>query len=79
MGKQKQLLFEIVIDFEKIDEQKRFYKNKNALLLVKQINKNFNKSLNKSDLVRRILNEIVMSDYDKIALLKICFSKKSEL
>ena len=38
----------------------------------------FHNSLNKSDLVRKILNEVVLSNDEILRLLRICFKKESE-
>jgi len=78
MGKQKKLLKGILDCFSNLNDPK--LQNRNAQIYNRAlIVYYFKNSLNKSNLVRRILNEIVMSDDDKLVLLKICFLKKSEL
>lgn len=75
MGKQKQLLKKIITEFEfyshTINDLKQEYA-KNEIRIC------FKRSLNKSDLVRKILNEVVLSNDEKILLLRICFKKESE-
>lgn len=76
MGKQKKILTEIIKQFE-------FYlvtdvTGNDRLKTKKKIWELFHNSLNKSDLVRKILNEVVLSNDEILRLLKICFKKESE-
>jgi len=78
MGKQKKILTEILKSFDCLDNPK-FQSRNDQIFHQLMINHLFRKSKNKSDLVRRILNEIVLDDENKINLLRICFLKESEL
>lgn len=47
-------------------------------IFAENINRLFRTSKNKRDLVRMILNEIVLSNDEIVSLLRICFKKESE-
>lgn len=75
MGKQKKLLTEIIESFERLNDpglNNRNSKTFNSSL----INVLFYRSKNKSDIVRRILNEVVLSNQEIIELLRLCFKKR---
>lgn len=72
MGKQKQLLKEIIELFYKIGLV-RDYKKRNEYRV--KIYTLFNLSDNKRDLTRRILNGVVISQDDIVELLKYCYFK----
>lgn len=63
MGKQKKILSDILDSF---------------LLRYnpKQIRKAFKRSLNKYDIIRRILNDVVLSNDEIVQLLRIIFNKQ---
>ena len=76
MGKQKKILTEIIKQFQ-------FYlvsdiTGNDRLKTKIKIWELFHNSLNKSDIVRKILNEVVLSNDEILRLLKICFKKESE-
>lgn len=75
MGKQKKLLIEIIESFERLNDPG--LNNRNAKTFNNSlINILFHRSKNKSDIVRRILNEVVLSNEEIIELLRICFKKR---
>jgi benzoyl-CoA reductase/2-hydroxyglutaryl-CoA dehydratase subunit BcrC/BadD/HgdB len=73
MGKQKQILKKIISDYQEylitLNEMKQDF-------LIKQIKIWFKKSLNKNDLIRKILNEVVLSNDEIVTLLRIIFNKR---
>jgi len=74
MGKQKKILKNILQCFENLSAET--LQNKSAKLFNESLIKiYFKKSLNKSDLVRRILNEVVLSNDEIIELLRVIYSK----
>ena len=75
MGKQTKILKTILIHFENLRSET--LQNCNAKTFNKSIIQiYFKKSLNKSDLVRRILNEVVLSNDEIIELLRIIYTKE---
>ena len=76
MSKQKKLLSEIITTFKNYVELFPYDDIKSEQ---KKINKAFKRSLNKRELTRIILNEVVLSNDEIVALLRICFKKESEL
>lgn len=75
MGKQTKILKTILTHFENLNSEtlKKWHSttyNKNIIKMY------FKKSLNKSDLVRRILNDVVLSNDEIIELLRIIFNKE---
>lgn len=74
MGKQTKILKNILRCFENLSAET--LQNKSAKLFNESLIKiYFKKSLNKSDLVRRILNEVVLSNDEIIELLRVIYSK----
>lgn len=76
MGKQQKTLKSIIRHYELFSQspikgnQKEF---------VYQMRIAFKRSLNKSDIVRKILNECVLSETEIIEVLKILFSKEKDI
>lgn len=77
MGKQRKILIEIIKLFQFTTSQQIFLASQ-ALDAHKKMRKLFFSSLNKSDLIRKILNEVVLSDEEILTLLRILFKKESE-
>jgi len=74
MGKQTKILKNILQCFENLSAET--LQNKSAKLFNESLIKiYFKKSLNKNDLVRRILNEVVLSNDEIIELLRIIYDK----
>jgi len=76
MGKQKKILTEIIKQFQ-------FYLvsdsiGNDRLKAKMKIWELFHNLLNKSDLVRKILNDVVLRNDEILRLLRICFKKESE-
>ena len=75
MGRQKKILKNIIECFESLHAEK--LQNKNAKVFNESlIQLYYKKSLNKHDLVRRVLNEVVLSNDEIIELLRIIFKKE---
>lgn len=73
MGKQTKILYEIIEHF----------KTRQATIINEQIKEEseviraaFKKSNNKSDIVRRILKEVVLSNDEIVSLMRILYKKK---
>lgn len=75
MGKQKKLLKTMIEIFEKINFRDLMSKHKNEIY-IDAIRLTFQKSINKSDLIRKILNEVVLSNDEIVNLLRIIFDKE---
>lgn len=75
MGKQSKLLRQIIDDFTLMFDPDKVDNNYYQNLFTFRIKVNFSKSLNKSDLVRRILNDVVLSNDEIIKLLRIIYNK----
>jgi nitric oxide reductase activation protein len=74
MGRQTKILRNIIDCFINLHE--KTLQNKNAQIFNKSLIKiYYKKSLNKHDLVRRILNDVVLSNDEIIELLRIIFNE----
>jgi len=75
MGKQKKHLENIIESFGVL-QTNDFYNKKLRVTHKLLIKLNYKQSLNKKDLVHRILFEVVLSDDEIIQLLRIIFGKE---
>lgn len=73
MSRQTQILKIILDGFEKIQTTNNYMKQD---FLKTQIKVWFKKSLNKNEIIRRILNECVLSNDEIVQLLRIIYKRK---
>jgi len=77
MSKQTKILKSILECFENLHAQT--LQNKNAKTFNESLIKlYFKKSLNKNEIIRRLLNDVVLSNDEIIQLLRIIYRKKNE-
>jgi len=78
MSKQTKILKEILRLFESYQEMVFVMHHDTAFSIGVNIQKEFKKSLNKNDIIRQLLNNVVLSNDEIIQLLRIIYRRKNE-
>ena len=75
MGKQTKILRKIINAYQQIDLNPIINKTieKNNSIFIREM---FKRSLNKNEIIRRILNQVVLSNDEIVSLLRIIYKKK---